>query len=119
MRSDNQGLLDISSLRWPGDKNAKAKVLETNAIVRLVHGMDNLTGRHGQKKMLSNDENCPMQAKSASGNPHGTIFCHPELSRDDGNIGPLKLVRIRESSEINIGATYPRNQRCDAARLSV
>jgi hypothetical protein len=47
-----------------------------------------------------------MRTEGASGHPNGTVFRNAELARNDGDIESLKLVRILQGREINIGTTY-------------
>src|ERR1019366_5953664 len=106
VRSDHECLLDVGGLGRPGDENAETGALERDAIIRLLHVMNNLASRHDQHKVLGHHEDRPMRTEGASGHPHGTVFRNAELARNDGDIESLKLVRILQGREINIGTTY-------------
>jgi hypothetical protein len=106
VRSDNKCLLDVGGFGWPGDENAKTGALETNAIISLLHVMNNLAGRHDQDKVLGHHEDRPMRTEGTSRHPHGTVLRDAELARDDGDVEPLEFVRILQSGEINIGPAY-------------
>ena len=49
VRSDYERLLDVGGLGRPGDEDAESGALKSDPIVRLVHVVDNLVGRHDEK----------------------------------------------------------------------
>ena len=110
VRSDHECLLDVGRLGWPGDEDAESGALESNPIIGLLHGIDNLAGWHDQNKVLGHHEDRPMGAERASRYPHGAVLGDTEFAGKDGDVDPLEFVRIFERGEIDVGPTYVRNQ---------
>ena len=119
VRPDDQGLLDIGGLRGAGDKQAEAGALEANALVRMLHGVDDLSRGDDQNQMLGDDEDGAMRPQAASRQPYRTVLGDPELAGQDCKIDTLELVRPFHGRGIHGGDACAGYERDDLARLRV
>ncbi len=102
MRADDQGLLDIRSLRGAGDEASEFRLCEGEAPVRLVHVVDDLGFRDDEGKVLNDEVNNAVPDAGVSG-PDGRVFGDGELATQNSEIDGLDLVRIVDGIEIDVG----------------
>ena len=119
MGSDDEGLLDVGGFGGAGDEDAEAGTLEAQALIGVLHGVDDLVGGQDEDEVLGDDEDGAMRAEAAAGNPYRAVLGDAELAGKDGEIDALQLMRALHGRDVDVGRSGARDERDDLARLGV